>query len=120
MAGIDIGCDFSDEHTDTILDLVRLNDDSSHKIVGVYGTPKGSANPFGSTRPRGRETEVKETTFVYNMQRFRDAGIEVNLTVNMLLPYLRGYGPEISIFDNLQIQNRMKCMWGQYDNYVNN
>jgi collagenase-like PrtC family protease len=120
MSRIDLGCNFSDEHVDTILDIVKAQEAENrpHRVVGVYGTPKGESNPFGSTRPRGRETEVTDENFLYNLIRLRDAGLEINLTINMVFPYIRTEGPDANIFNQRYVQDKMRDMFINYGQYV--
>lgn len=84
MANLDIGCDFSREHVETIIELNTL-DGAQHRITDVYGSP-GALNPFGSVRLVRREYTPAETDFDYAVYLLSDAGITVNLTINSLHP----------------------------------
>lgn len=122
MSGIDIGCNFSNVHTDTILKLVayQKRENTPNKIKGVYGTPRGEANPFGSTRPRGRETEVEEAVFIDNIRELRDNGIEINMTINMLWPYVRGEGSEANPMGDTRVRQKFLRFVDKYDSLITN
>ena len=59
MTGIVLGCDFTNEHTEAVLDVVKVtyNEYTATHVKGVYGSP-GTVNPFGSTRPGRREVKL--------------------------------------------------------------
>lgn len=95
MVNLDIGCDFSVEHVETIIALNKL-ENAKHRIDSVYGSP-GAANPFGSVRPLRREHT--EENFFKHVYLLNEAGIRANITLNSLVP-CRSRKVECNIFDN--------------------
>lgn len=85
MANLNVGCDFSKQHVNTILKLVEEGNanNTPNRITGVYGSPQ-FGNPFGSVRPSSRETYADMSMFLEQVARLKDADITVNLTINSL------------------------------------
>ena len=104
MVNLDIGCDFSREHVETIIALNKL-DGAKHKITSVYGSP-GSANPFGSVRPLRREDNATPEDFLVEVRKLNNAGISINLALNSLLPAERR-NVDHNIFDSVFARNTL-------------
>lgn len=121
MPSIMLGCDFSQEHTDAILALVKdtLENDTPAIISGVYGSPAG-ANPFGSVRPLKRETESITADFACRAMQLKEVGVEINLTINSLYPYLKNAATHCNIFDSKQAQEEFWLFLQRIEPVVDN
>ena len=91
MKGINIGCDFSVPHIAAIQRLMEYGDvnGTEVRITGVYGSPR-HANPFGSVRPMNREVYTPWEDVVRHIKILKSENLEINLTINSLLPHLKG------------------------------
>ena len=99
-----LGCDFSDEHTLAIRKLVECTSLENSRYIGsVYGSPGGIVNPFGSTRPLKRETQISKKTFETNVKMLTGLGLKINFAFNSLFPHKRvitNKGYNKNVFDS--------------------
>lgn len=105
MVSLNIGCNFSEAHVDTILALNQL-EDAKHCITHVYGSP-GTLNPFGSVRPARREYTTTQAEFSRVVELLKDYDITTNITLNSLLPATHCH-PRLNIFDSVGSVNAMQ------------
>jgi len=121
MIGLNLGCNFSQEHVDAIVGLARKYDynKTGIKINTVYGSPFHQ-NQFGSTRPLEREKpgglfeaeHLNDLCDVY--KALSEENIGINITLNSLFPRLRKSNDITNnIFDSAMIR-------GAFTEYVEN
>lgn len=89
---LNVGCNFGNEHTSTIIDLIEFSKEQNNGIIldSVYGSCP-SINSFGSARPRRRELEISKSAALLNIRTLRALGIKVNLTLNSVVPNEHSY-----------------------------
>lgn len=116
---INLGCDFSPIHVETILELKRqeIVYDMPTTLYSVYGSPR-EGNPFGSVRPSSRESEVHTEQFKAGLVALREAGIKICLTFNSLFPHLKYTKIMQSVFDSKQAQHELDCFVESYKDLV--
>ena len=123
MLNLNIGCDFSSEHIDTIESLLEYQNSKINraKITSVYGSPK-LGNPFGSTRPSNRETKVDKKTFIKNLKRLNDLGVKINITLNSLFPHIRNgkNSYDKNVFDSMHTEHELYAFVYDISPYVDN
>ena len=90
MINLSVGCNFGEEHIQAICDLIDLQVslNSENRITSVYGSP-GYLNLFGSVRPRRREMDVKDQSYLDGIQRLRNRNVSIMWTMNSLTPLFR-------------------------------
>jgi collagenase-like PrtC family protease len=105
MASITLGCNFSDEHVRTIIKLkeMSIKEGTPNTLARVYGSPLG-ANPFGSVRQGRREYSATLKQFSQSCDDLRACGIGVNLTLNSVLPHIKGERLEHNVFNSKDVR----------------
>lgn len=119
MSNLTIGCNFSKEHVDTIITLAEYGrcKDTPSKITAVYGSP-AEGNPFGSVRPTYREVKNSVEDFKHRVERLRDKGIKVYLTLNSTFPHLKAEGYYGSIFKHRYVRSILEDFVKNLEGYV--
>ena len=115
MANLNIGCNFSTEHVETILELNRLDrlDQAKHPIMSVYGSP-GKLNTFGSVRPLRREHT--SGNFFHLVYRLNKADIRVYLALNSLIP-CQGREVRANIFNDKRVAEYLVGYLKSFEGY---
>lgn len=92
MINLNLGCNFSNEHVWTILNLKEFEKEQDNDIMleSIYGSAP-CINPFGSARPRRREEELPEKTVIKNIEILREYNIKIYLTLNSIVPNEHGH-----------------------------
>lgn len=73
-------------------------EETVNQVTDVYGSP-GGCNPLGSVRPTKREASIEWQEFRNAAQRLREAGVEINLTLNSLFPHYR-HAPGLNLWSD--------------------
>lgn len=118
MLYLNLGCDYSDEHLQTIRELVEFPFDAGVKIASVYGSPR-DGNPFGSVRPSKRETKVSADAFRRVCETLRhELGVEPIVTLNSLFPHDKQFGLDHNIFMDTLVRDNFVEYIKRMDDHV--
>lgn len=104
MINLNVGCDFSQEHVNIILELKKFERKCANgiELSSVYGSP-GEVNLFGSARPRRREPEqVTKLQFMLNASMLQAEKIKIFITLNSAVPSERD--GRSSMFSSLLVE----------------